>query len=88
MQGMSDINSPLVLGAVQSLPVRLWDAYLCTGVSLHVFGRYLTKHLSGNLRCWYSCYPLPPPLPPHPPHAQRFLGKGSVFEVGRRGCLI
>lgn len=27
------------------------------GVSLRVFGRYLTKHLSGNMRCWYSRSP-------------------------------
>lgn len=82
------INSVLAFCAVHSLTMRLWDMYPYTGVSLHVwlhvFGRYLTTHLSGNLRCWYSCYPSLPLLP----HARRFLGKGSVFEAGRRGCLM
>lgn len=65
MQGIVGINSILEVWMVPRLTKRLGDMHPYTGVSphvwLHVFGRYLTKHLSGNLRCWYSCYPIQPP---------------------------
>lgn len=93
MRGTVGINSILTVCVVQSLTTRLGHIYPSTGVSphvwLHVFGRYLTKHLSGNLRCWYSRYPSHPhSISPLLPHARRFLGKGSAFEAGRHGCLM
>lgn len=82
MQGIVGINSILAVCVVRSLTTRLGDMHPYTGVSphvwLHVFGRYFTKHLSGNLRCWYSCYPSHHPLHLSPPATcTAFSGKGQ-----------
>lgn len=73
MQGIVGINSILT--------TRLGDMHPYTGVSphvwLHVFGRYFTKHLSGNLRCWYSCYPSHPLHLSPPATCTAFSGKGQ-----------
>lgn len=84
MQALVGINSTLAVCRVQSPTMGLGDVYPYTGVSphvwLHVSGRYLTKHRSGNLRCWYSCYPLTPP-----PSLPSFHMHGVFWE--RAACL-
>lgn len=77
----SGINSILAVFMVQNLSLCWCNISPYKGVSLHVrlhvFGRYLTKNLSGNLRCWYSRRTtLPLHLSP-PATCTAFSGKGQ-----------